>query len=447
MSGARAVILAAGEGKRMASSLPKVLHPIAGRPMLLHVIETCRAAGIDEVAVVVGAQADRVRKVVGEGATFHEQTERRGTAHAVLAARDALEKVDGDVIVLFGDVPLIRPKTVEKLRERLADGADLVVAGFQTDDPKGYGRLVMEGDRLASIVEERDATPEQRTITFCNSGLKAFRGKQVLSLLDSVGDDNAQNEFYLTDTVAIAHKRGLRVEAIEVEEEQTLGVNDRVQLADREARWQRRRREELLRDGVTMQVPDTVFLSADTVIERDVEIEPNVWFGPSVTVRAGARLRAFSHLDGAEIGEGCEVGPFARLRPGTKLGPRSKVGNFVETKNTITQEGAKLNHLSYVGDSDVGPRANVGAGTITANYDGFGKYRTVIGEAVFVGSNATLVAPVTIGTGANVAAGSTITHDVPADALALGRARQVVKEDRAPDLRARNKARKEAAKP
>ena len=429
----------------MKSSLPKVLHPIANRPMLAHVVEACRGAGVARVDVVVGAGAERVRAAL-EDVTFHEQVERRGTAHATLAAREAIEAGHDEVLVLFGDTPLVLPSTVEILRGAMADGADVAVLGFHTSDPTGYGRLIVEDDVLRRIVEHKDASEAERAVTFCNAGIMGFRGGVAMELLKAVGSDNAQNEYYLPDTVAIANERGLKVAAREVSEEETLGVNDRVQLADRERRWQRRRRVELMRAGVSMQDPETVFLSADTAIERDVVLEPNVWFGPGVTVGEGAIIHACSHVTQSRIGAGCEVGPFARLRPGTVLASRAKVGNFVEIKNTRVAEGAKASHLAYVGDTDLGARSNIGAGTITANYDGYGKHRTRIGEEVFIGSNATLVAPVTIGDRANVAAGSTITADVSADALAFGRARQSEVEGRAVELRARNKARKEAAK-
>lgn len=445
MSRAVAIILAAGEGTRMNSALPKVLHPVANRPMLLHVVGACRGAGVERIDVVVGAGADRVREAVG-GVTFHEQSERRGTAHAALAARGALEAGYDEVLVMFGDTPLIRPETVDVLRAAMAGGADVAVLGFETADPTGYGRLIVEGGVLRRIVEQRDASEAERTVTFCNAGLMGFRGDLALELLETVGCENAQGEYYLPDTVAIADGQGLNVVALEVSEEETLGVNDRVQLADRERRWQQWRRDELMREGVTMQAPETVFLSADTRIARDVVLEPNVRFGPGVDVGEGAVIHAFCHITRSCIGERCEVGPFARLRPGTVLSARAKVGNFVEMKNTRVAEGAKASHLAYVGDTDLGPRSNIGAGTITANYDGYGKHRTVVGEEVFVGSNATLVAPVTIGNRANVAAGSTIDADVSEDALAFGRARQVELKGRAVELRARNLARKEAAK-
>ena len=447
-----AIVLAAGEGTRMRSALPKVLHPVAGLPMVCHVLRACRDAGVDDIAVVVGSGADAVRARVAEddpGATFHEQASRDGTAHAVLAARAAVSEGHDEVLVLFGDVPLVLPSTIALLRERMAGGADVAVMGFHTSDPKGYGRLVMEGKKLVRIVEERDASDEERAASFCNSGIMGFRAEHVLSLLEAVGNENAQGEYYLPDTVAIAHARGLRVDALEVSEEETLGVNDRVQLADREGRWQRRARKAAMRAGVTMQAPDTVTLNADTALGRDCVLEPNVWFGPGVSVGEDTRLRANTHVEGARIGSRCEIGPFARLRPGTVIEDGVKVGNFVEVKGAVLREGAKVNHLSYVGNADVGRAANIGAGAVTANYDGFGKYETLIGPGAFVGTNSTLVAPVRVGANANVAAGSVITSDVPDESLSFGRARQVDKPGRAARFRAEaaeRKARKAAVK-
>ena len=447
---ALAVVLAAGEGTRMKSDLPKVLHPIANRPMVCHVIAACREAGIEDVAVVVGSQAELVERVIAaqfDDITFHRQTEQRGTAHAVLCARDAIRAHHDEIVVLFGDVPLISPEAIETLRDAVRDGAHLAVLGFETDDPHGYGRLVIEDGTLVRIVEERDANEKERLIGLCSSGLMAFAGADALPLLDAVESDNAQNEFYLPDTVAIAHGKGLRADAVRGEEEQTLGVNDRVQLADREARWQRRARDAAMRAGVSMQAPETVWLSADTRLARDVHIEPNVWIGPGTSVGRGTRLRAGTHLEGATIGADCEIGPYARLRPGADLRDGVKVGNFVEAKKSVLREGSKVNHLTYVGDSDVGARANIGAGVVTANYDGYGKYRTIIEDQAFVGTNSTLVAPVTVGARANIAAGSVITNDVPADSLSFGRARQIDKEGRARTFREDAAKRKAASNP
>ena len=444
-----AIILAAGEGTRMRSDLPKVLHPIAHRPMVCHVIAACLEAGVDEVAIVVGTQAQKVRETIGrefDDVAFYEQTERLGTAHAVLAAKDAVRSDHDDVLVLFGDVPLITPGAVRSLLDLRASGTQVGVLGFETTNPTGYGRMIVEDGSLLRIVEEKDANEAERAVTFCNAGLMAFDAALAVELLEAVGAENAQGEYYLPDTVALAAERGLSVAALELDEEETLGVNDRVQLADREARWQRRAREVAMRAGVTMQAPDTVSLAYDTQIAPDCTIEPNVWFGPGVTVGRGTRLRANSHFEGAQIGSACEIGPFARLRPGATVHDRAKIGNFVEMKGATLREGAKINHLSYVGNADVGARSNIGAGVVTANYDGFGKYQTDIAENVFVGTNATLVAPVSIGEGANIAAGSVITSDVPAGSLSFGRARQVDKEGRAASFRAEAKARKDARK-
>ncbi|MEM9733938.1 MAG: bifunctional UDP-N-acetylglucosamine diphosphorylase/glucosamine-1-phosphate N-acetyltransferase GlmU [Pseudomonadota bacterium] len=441
------VILAAGEGKRMASDMPKVLHPVAGLPMVNHVLATCMEAGGNARAVVVGNQAERVSAAVqgfDPDATIHEQKVRAGTAHAVLAARDAIEQGFDDVVMLYGDVPLIRTETLQAARDQLATGQHIVVLGFETDDPHGYGRLLMDGDRLLAIREDKDATDEERAVTFCNSGIIAFSGEHVLSLLDAVENDNAQGEYYAPDTVEIGVARGLNVCAITVPEEDTLGVNDRVQLAQMEALWQRRRREAFLRNGVTMQVPESVVLHHDTVVERDVVIEPNVVFGADVTVASGAAIRAFSHLEGAHVSKNAIVGPYARLRPGTVLEEGAKIGNFVETKAARVGAGAKINHLSYFGDTEIGAKANIGAGSITCNYDGFGKHKTIVGEGAFIGTNTSLVAPVSVGKNANTAAGSVIYKDVPNDDLAIERGEQVNKTGRAVTLRAKNKATKEA---
>lgn len=441
------VILAAGEGKRMASSMPKVLHPVAGLPMLCHVLATSQAAGGTARAVVVGNQAQRVAEEVQAfdvEATIHEQKVRAGTAHAVLAAREAIEKGFDDVVMLYGDVPLIRTETLQAARDQLAAGQHIVVLGFETANPHGYGRLLLEGDNLLAIREEKDATDEERALTFCNSGIIAFSGKYILELLDAVENDNAQGEYYAPDTVEIGVARGLNVSAITVPEEDTLGVNDRVQLAQVEALWQQRQREKLLRKGVTMQVPSSVVLHHDTQIEADVVIEPNIVFGPKVSVAAGSTIRAFSHLEGASVGKDAIVGPYARLRPGTVLEERAKIGNFVETKAAHVGAGAKINHLSYFGDTEIGANANIGAGSITCNYDGFGKHKTTVGEGAFIGTNTSLVAPVSVGKNANTAAGSVIYKDVPDDDLAIERGEQVNKTGRAASLREKNRAAKEA---
>ncbi|WP_349364636.1 MAG: bifunctional UDP-N-acetylglucosamine diphosphorylase/glucosamine-1-phosphate N-acetyltransferase GlmU [Roseitalea porphyridii] len=434
------IILAAGAGTRMKSALPKVLHPVAGLPMVAHVTGCARAAGSEALAIVVGHGGDRVRETLGalEGqARFFTQHEQLGTANAVSAALPAIEEGFDDVLVLFGDTPLVTPDTLGAARAGLADGADLVVVGFRPADPHGYGRLIEQDGQLVAIREHKDATDEERAIGFCNGGLMAFAGAHLAGLLDAIGNDNAKGEFYLTDAVQIARERGLTVRAIEAPVEDVLGINTMAELAEAEAIWQARRRRELMLGGVTMAAPETVFLSHDTRIAPGVTVEPNVWFGPGVTVASGARIRAFSHIEGAQIGADAEIGPFARLRPGTRLGAKTKVGNFVETKNAEIAEGAKVNHLTYMGDATVGAGANIGAGTITCNYDGFSKHHTTIGAGAFVGSNSSLVAPVTVGANAYVGSGSVITENVPEDALGIGRARQVNKDGLAARLRAK----------
>ena len=434
------IVLAAGEGTRMRSSQPKVLHAVAGRAMVSHVLDAAQAAGAAHIAVVVGPDhekvAGEVRRAAPEAEVF-VQAERRGTAHAVLAARAALARGYDDVVVMYGDTPLVRPETLAALRAPLATGAGVAVLGFRPADPAGYGRLVTEGGDLVAIREEKDASDDERAIGLCNAGLMALDGRSALDLLDRVGDANAKHEFYLTDVVAIARAQGRKAGVCEVAAEEVVGVNSRAQLAEAEAILQQRLRARVLEEGVTLVAPETVFLSADTRFGRDVIVEPNVFFGPGVRVEEGATIRAFSHVEGAHVGPGAIVGPFARLRPGAALGQGVHVGNFVEIKASDLAAGAKVNHLSYVGDSSVGANTNIGAGTITCNYDGFRKHRTTIGANAFVGTNSLLVAPVSVGDGAYIGTGSVITDDVPADALAIGRARQVNKPGLAARLRAR----------
>jgi len=425
------VILAAGEGTRMKSAKPKVLHEVAGLSLIGHVAKAARREPGVEVAVVVGREAEAVKKAVAPFAPEAEvflQSERLGTAHAVLAAREKIARGYDDVLILFGDTPLIEPQALADLRAGLAAGADVVVMGFHAPDPAGYGRLIVKDGALVAIREDRDASEAERAIAFCNGGLMAVAGRHALSLLDAVGNANAKGEYYLTDIVEIAASRGLSVRATEAPYESLLGINTRLELAEAEAVWQRRRRRALMLSGVTMAAPETVHLCHDTEIEPDVAIEPNVVFGPGVSIAAGARIRAFSHIEGARIGPGAEVGPFARLRPGAELGEKAKVGNFCEVKKAVIDAGAKVNHLTYIGDAHIGAGANIGAGTITCNYDGFSKHHTEIGAGAFIGSNSALVAPVTIGAGAYVASGSVVTQDVPDDALAFGRARQENKD-------------------
>lgn len=414
----------------MRSALPKVLHKIAGRTMLAHVLSCVGEAGASRVAVVVGpdrADVASAARAACPDAVVTVQAERLGTAHAVLAARTALEAGQDDVVVAFADTPLVGAETIARLRRPLAEGAALAILGFEAADPAGYGRLLVEGERLLAIREERDASAAERRIRLCNAGLMALRGDLALSLLDAIGNRNAKGEYYLTDAVEIAAARGERAVVVTAPEAEVAGVNDRAQLAAAEGALQARLRRDLMAAGVTLTAPETVFLSSDTRIARDVTVEPNVWFGPGVSVGEGAVIRAFSHIEGAVIGAGAIVGPFARLRPGAVLGAAVHVGNFVEVKNAVLGEGVKANHLAYLGDATIGAGTNVGAGTITCNYDGRAKHRTTIGEGAFIGTNSSLVAPVAIGDRAYIGSGSVITEDVPADALAIGRGRQVVK--------------------
>jgi len=436
------IILAAGEGTRMKSSLPKVLHRVAGLEMVAHVINAARAAGSDALSVVIGHGAETVRAAIekryGTGAfSFFVQEKQLGTANAVLAAREAIARGHDDVLVMFGDTPLIDADALLAMRAALAQGAAVAVMGFRTENPTGYGRLIEKDGSLVAIREEKDCTDDERRIRFCNGGIMAIAGRHALALLDQVGNENAKGEYYLTDIVEIAVRQGLAVRAVEASFENALGVNNRVELAQAEAIWQGRRREQLMREGVTMIAPETVFLSFDTEIGPDTVIEPNVFFGPGVKVGAGVTIHAFCHFEQATISAGAEIGPYARLRPGAEIQNKAKIGNFVEVKKSVVEVGAKVNHLSYIGDTTVGTKANIGAGTITCNYDGFNKHRTVIGPGAFVGSNSSLVAPVTIGAGAYVGSGSVVTKDVPDDALAVARGRQVNLEGRGKALRER----------
>jgi len=426
----------------MRASRPKVLHAIGGRTLLAHVLDTVLATvreNAGHVAIVIGPGqhkvADAVRVALPDAAIF-VQAERRGTAHAVLAARAALIAGADDVLVVFADTPLVRPQTLARLREPLAAGKAVAVLGFRPADPAGYGRLIVHGGQLVAIREDKDASAQERAITLCNAGLMALRGDLALAILDRIGDRNAKREFYLTDAVAIARDMGLDAVAIETEEDEVRGINSQAQLAEAEAALQQRLRKSALEAGVTMVAPDTVHLAADTRLARDVTIEPYVVFGPGVTVEEGATIRSFSHLEGAHVGKGSTVGPYARLRPGARLGPDVRIGNFVEVKEADIGAGVRANHLSYIGDSRVGAGTNIGAGTITCNYDGQSKHVTDIGKGAFIGSNSALVAPVKIGDGAYVGSGSVITRDVPADALAIGRAPQVIKQGWAARLRA-----------
>jgi bifunctional UDP-N-acetylglucosamine pyrophosphorylase/glucosamine-1-phosphate N-acetyltransferase len=437
------IVLAAGEGTRMRSSRPKVLHAIGGRPLVAHVMAAVRETA-GAAAVVIGPGQDKVAAAAAAAmpaAKIFVQAERRGTAHAVLAARDAIAQGSegigaDDILVVFADTPLVQPRTLARLREPLAQGKAVAVLGFRPADPAGYGRLIMDGDRLIAIREHKDASAAELAIPLCNAGLMALRGDAALAILDRIGDQNAKREFYLTDAVAVARQMGLDAAAIETEEDEVRGINSQGQLAEAEAVLQRRLRDAALEAGVNMVAPETVHLAADTKLGRDVVIEPFVVFGPGVVVEDGAVIRSFSHLEGAHVGQGTTVGPYARLRPGARLGANVRIGNFVEVKESEIAAGARANHLSYIGDTTVGAGANIGAGTITCNYDGTAKHRTEIGEGAFIGSNSALVAPVKVGDRAYVGSGSVITREVPADALAIGRARQVIKEGWVTRLRA-----------
>jgi bifunctional UDP-N-acetylglucosamine pyrophosphorylase/glucosamine-1-phosphate N-acetyltransferase len=434
------VILAAGQGTRMKSALPKVMHPIANRPMIEHVVAAVRPLEPQRLIVVVGAGMEAVAAAVAPAEAVVQETP-RGTGHAVLAARAALQGFRGDLLVLAGDVPLLRTETLAALlaERRRAPAAAAVVAGMRPGDASGYGRLVLEDGMLEAIIETRDCTPEQATITFCNTGMWAIDGAELFGLLDTLGADNAQSEYYLTDIVRAARDRGLPCRAIEASADELVGVNTRAELAAAEALMQRRLRQAAMTSGVTLVDPDTVYFSADTRIGRDSVVGPFVVFGPGVTIGERVEIPAFCHMVGATIGDGASVGPFARLRPGAELGRDVHIGNFVEVKNSRLEAGVKANHLAYLGDSTVGAGANIGAGAITCNYDGFEKFRTDIGAGAFIGTNVSLVAPVTVGPGAYVGAGSTITKEVPADALAIARGQQVVKPTLAAEFRERRR--------
>jgi bifunctional UDP-N-acetylglucosamine pyrophosphorylase / glucosamine-1-phosphate N-acetyltransferase len=433
-----AIVLAAGEGKRMRSRLPKVLHPVGGRPMLVHVLDAAGAAGVTATAVVIGPGHDAVAEAAMRASPAAEvfvQAERRGTAHATLRAAPMLARNFDDVLVVFADTPLVRPATFAALRAAVGGAVGVAVLAFRPADPTGYGRLITDGKRLVAIREDKDASDAERAVGLCNAGLMALKGEAALGILERIGCDNAQREFYLTDAVEVAATLGLEAVVLEAEEDEVRGINTRVQLAEAEAILQARLRKAAMDGGASLIAPETVFLSADTRLGADVVVEPNVVFGPGVVVEDGAVIHAFCHLEGAHVGKGASVGPFARLRPGTHVGEKARIGNFVETKEARIEAGAKANHLSYIGDARVGAGANVGAGTITCNYDGAAKHQTDIGAGAFIGSNTALVAPVSVGDGAYVGSGSVITEDVPADALALGRGRQVVKHGWAKSLR------------
>ncbi len=439
-----AIILAAGKGTRMKSDLHKVLHPIAGRPMLAHLLASVAALEPAKLVVVVGDKAEQVEPLVREfGGVIAVQDQQQGTGHAVRQAESALAGFDGDVLILFGDVPFVRSETMRGMLDRLGEADGAVVAAFRPADPKQYGRILAEGDgSIRKMVECKDASEAERALDLCNSGLMAVRSAALWPLLAQVSNENAAGEYYLPDIVMIAAGEGKCSLIVEVAADEVEGVNSRAELAAAEAAWQERRRSEAMAEGASLIAPQTVWFSHDTRLGRDVLVEPNVFFGPGVTIGDNVRVRAFSHIEGAAIEAGAEIGPYARLRPGAEIGEGAKVGNFVEVKQARLGKGAKANHLSYLGDAEIGAGANIGAGTITCNYDGFFKYRTNIGEGAFIGSNSALVAPVTIGKGAIVAAGSAITSDVGEDSVALARGEQVEKPGRAAKFRAIMAARK-----
>lgn len=430
------VILAAGKGTRMNSDLPKVMHPLAGVPLFVHAMQAGASLAPEYIVVVAGHGADLVRKAAlahDETTQVVEQSEQLGTAHATAQARAALSGFDGTAIVLFGDTPFVRPETLEQMVTAQAD-SDVVILGFEAADPGRYGRLVMQGDALERIVEFKDASDAERAITLCNSGVVACKAELLFDLIDAIDNDNASGEYYLTDVVGLARSKGLTANVVTCDEAETLGINTRAELASAEAAFQARARGAAFDNGVTMPAPDTVHFAFDTVIGRDTVVEQNVVFGPGVTIESDVTVRAFSHLEGCHVSRGAVVGPYARLRPGAELSENARVGNFVEIKNARIGEGSKVNHLSYIGDARLGRGTNIGAGTITCNYDGVMKHKTDIGDNAFIGSNTMLVAPVSVGNRAMTGSGSVITSDVESDALAIARAPQIEKSGMAAKL-------------
>ncbi|KKC39431.1 bifunctional N-acetylglucosamine-1-phosphate uridyltransferase/glucosamine-1-phosphate acetyltransferase [Devosia epidermidihirudinis] len=443
------IILAAGEGTRMKSATPKVLHQVGGLPIIGHVAQAARDAGSTRIALVTGPSHDKIRKTVSSlqpDVVHFEQTVAKGTAHAASMARALFEDATGYVAVVYGDHPLLRGDNFRVVLDRLEDGLDVAILGFEPKDPTGYGRFITDGETLLAIREHKDASDEERLIGLCNACILAFRAEVFRDLIDKVETNNSQGEFYLTDLVGLANAAGKKVGFGIAPENDVMGVNDRSQLARAEALFQEVRRDDFMKAGVTLKDPSSVWFSYDTEIARDVTIEPNVVFGPGVVIEEGAVIHAFSHLEGAHVGRNASVGPFARLRPEANLGEGAKVGNFVEIKKADIGKGAKVSHLSYIGDASVGDNVNIGAGVITVNYDGYNKHKTIIGDDAFIGSNSSLVAPVNVGAGALVASGSVITEDVEADALALGRSRQTNKPGRAKEIFAKAAAKKQAKK-
>lgn len=425
------LVLAAGEGTRMRSSMPKVMHEVAGLPLLIHVLNAAKMVGAQKLSVIVGPGREDVKKQVRQSAPASRlfvQKQRLGTGHAVLQARAALQGASGQLIVAAGDTPLLRPESFQAIAEKLAAGADVVVGAFETPQPEGYGRILTKGVQATAIVEEKEASAAQKKITLVNSGIIGFRSEKALQLVKAIGRSKHTGEYYLTDAIAIAHGKGLRVEVANIPMEDTLGVNTRMQLSDAEKVMQQRLRKQAMENGATLIAPETVFLSHDTQLGEDVVVHPHVVFGKGVVVESGAQVLSFSHLEGARVGKNARIGPFARLRPGTKIGAGAHIGNFVEVNRSTIAGGVDANHLSYIGDAEVGKGTNIGAGTITCNFDGANKHKTKIGQDVFIGSNSTLIAPLKIGDEALVAAGSTIQKNVPPGGLVFGRVKeQVVK--------------------
>lgn len=445
------VVLAAGKGTRMLSDLPKVLHPLASRPMVRLVLDAVESLSPDRLVVVIGPDMDAVAEAVAPHPTVVQQ-EQLGTGHAVLSARLALGDVEAegdDILIVFGDTPLVTSETLQAMlsARRARPQPGLVLLGFRPSETRGYGRILTDDAGQAErIVEERDATEEERKVELCNGGLMLADGGLLFRLLEGIGNANAKGEYYLTDLLALVRAEGRAVAVVEADPEEVMGINSRAELAVAEAVLQTRLRAHAMASGVTLVDPTTVWFAADTRCDRDVTIQPNVYFGPGVTIESGATIRGFCHIEGAAIGPGAVVGPFARLRPGSVIGRDAHIGNFVELKNAVLDEGAKANHLAYLGDSSVGAKANIGAGTITCNYDGVAKHRTTIGAGAFIGTNASLVAPLTVGEGAIIGAGSTITKDVPADALATGRGQQATREGAARRFRERRSHRADKGK-
>ena len=447
MTALLSIILAAGEGTRMRSATPKVLHPIGGLPMVSHAIRAAQSAGSSSVAVVIGPGHEAVRAAVTAavpGASVFVQTERLGTGHAVKQAREAFEAISGNVIVLYADTPLVTAATVAAITAKLDAGADIVVVGFEPDDPTGYGRLLTEGDRLVAIREHKEASEAERRIGLVNSGIMGFRSGVLQAVIERIDNKNSKGEFYLTDAVEIANDDKRKIEYTVADAREVIGVDDRAKLAKAEMQFQELRRDDFMKAGVTLRDPASIYFSYDTEIGRDVTIFPNVVFGPGVKIGDGVEIRAFCDIEAVTIGAGATIGPFARIRGGAELGANVHLGNFVEVKKSRIGAGTKAGHLSYLGDAVIGENTNIGAGTITCNYDGVNKDTTIIGSNVFIGSNTSLVAPVSVGDGAYTASGSVITDDVPADAVAFGRARQENKPGYAPKLKEKALARKAA---